>query len=139
MTYWDTSELSEDGDFRKRTTAAAADEANPAPEQWAFAERWRMAAAPGFSAAYGYAVLAGTPNPGRDEAVISDAMILAQYQYLVPPPGTTPEVLTDAWVKPRLTEALKEHGVDLAAGVVEQTSANALLARLRDVWAPRAA
>jgi hypothetical protein len=85
MTYWDTSELAEDAHFRARITAAAAQEGNTAPEQWGYANRWLMIG-PGFADAYAYAVLNGNPEPGKDPAVITDGMILSQYQYLTKPP-----------------------------------------------------
>jgi hypothetical protein len=86
MTYYDLHQLTNDEDFRARVTAAAAKEGNPAPEQWMYANRYTMAAAPGFSEDYGYAVATGVENPGRAEEVISDAEILSQYQALNPPP-----------------------------------------------------
>jgi hypothetical protein len=41
---------------------------------------WSMAAAQDIEAAYESALAAGNPNPGGDEAVITDGMILAYVQ-----------------------------------------------------------
>ena len=56
------------------------------PVQWAWENRYPVAAAPGFSAQYEYAVLSGNPNPGGDPAVITDDQIRGQVQHLVEPP-----------------------------------------------------
>ena len=41
---------------------------------------WTVCAEPGWADAYKYAVDAGNPDPGGDEAVITDAMILSAVQ-----------------------------------------------------------
>ena len=82
MTYLDLPTLAEDADFRARCIGCAALEGNPAPEQWQYANKYAMAASPGFLAAYSSALVAEVPRPGADPAVISDNQILAAYQAL---------------------------------------------------------
>ena len=50
------------------------------PEALASLHMWRICAVPAISAAYAYAVDTEVPNPGRDEAVITDAVLLAAVQ-----------------------------------------------------------
>lgn len=57
---------------------AAGDPASPGPLQEEM--RWSVAAAADVEAAYASAVAAGNPNPGGDDAVITDGMILANVQ-----------------------------------------------------------
>ena len=82
MTYIDLPVLAADPDFRDRCIGCAALEGNPAPEQWQYANKYAMAASPGFLDAYSSALAGGVPRPGADPAVISDDQILAAYQAL---------------------------------------------------------
>jgi hypothetical protein len=85
MSYFDQSTLSQDSDFIYRIAAAAAVEVDlvdvQAP-QWALDNVWQLAASPGFADAYSSAIASGVERPGRDPAVISDAMILSAIQAL---------------------------------------------------------
>ncbi len=110
MTYYDVFNLSDDPDFRQRCTAALATEGHPAPEQQAYAWRWQYAGQPGFGDAYAYAVLTGVPNPGRDEAVITDGQVLSATQALLDPPDDPPAP-DAAWVRPRILQWLADNGV----------------------------
>lgn len=88
MTYYDMSLLKGDTDFLNRTAASIAAETlgGPGvvdPDVWATQHAWAMAAQPGFGDAYGYAILNGNENPGRDPAVITDAQILSAVQLIV--------------------------------------------------------
>jgi hypothetical protein len=47
---------------------------------------WAVASADDVEAAYASALAANNPNPGGDEAVITDAMILSHVQANWPPP-----------------------------------------------------
>lgn len=85
MAYYDQALLSNDTDFRDRIAAAAATEGITEelhPLAWAAENQWTLAAAPGFADAYASAIAGGVPDPGRDPAVISDAMILSALQAL---------------------------------------------------------
>ncbi len=83
MTYIDLPTLAQDTDFQARCIGCAALEGNPAPEQWQYANKYAMAASPGFLDAYSSALVAEVPRPGADTSVISDAMILSAYQALI--------------------------------------------------------
>ena len=82
MSYYTTALLARDGFFNERAAACAATEGvtDPHPKVWADQHAWQLAAAPGFDAAYSYALSVNVPEPGRDESVISDAMILSAVQ-----------------------------------------------------------
>ena len=83
MTYSDQADLSRDTDFRDRIAAVVATQDwryRGTPLEWAEAEQWHVAAAPGFAAAYSYGVATGVDRPGRDVAVIPDADLLAAVQ-----------------------------------------------------------
>jgi hypothetical protein len=83
MAYWDLYLLTFDPDFYARTEAAAAEQNQPDPPQWADDHRWEVAAAPGFADAYASALAGGVQNPGRDESVISDAQLRAAVQAII--------------------------------------------------------
>ena len=85
MAYSDQALLSVDIDFTNRIAACAAVEielADKHPMTWASENSWTIAAAPGFADKYAYALQIGTPRPGNDQAVISDAEILSAVQAL---------------------------------------------------------
>jgi len=86
MSYWDVNLLSYDQDIQSRVTACAAVEnVSSDPVQWASDHRWQIAAQPGWADAYASALASGVPAPGRDPAVITDAMILSAVQALATP------------------------------------------------------
>lgn len=74
--------------LRSRVAACAAQQGVTEPESWAYRTCWAWAAAPGWGAAWASAQAAGSPDPGADEAVISDAMVLSQTQALLGTTGT---------------------------------------------------
>jgi hypothetical protein len=78
MAYYDGHLLAEDEDFQARCGFCAE------VEGWgwmdALAAIRKIAASPGFSDAYAYALATGVQNPGRDQSVISDAQVLAAIQ-----------------------------------------------------------
>jgi hypothetical protein len=75
--------LAKDNQLLDRVTACAASEGLHEPGNWAYFHRWQLSAEPGWDAAYSYAVTANTPNPGNDEGVITDGMILTSVQAMV--------------------------------------------------------
>lgn len=92
MSYTDVARMANDGNLRERIAACAATEGvtSPHPTKWADENQWLLAGSPGWAAAYAYAVLVGNANPGRDEGVITDHMILGAVQSrLVDLGGTT--------------------------------------------------
>jgi hypothetical protein len=70
--------------MRQRVAACAAQEGVQSPERWAEDNALMWASAPGWDTAWEYA-LATDPesDPGLNEAVITDGMILAQVQFMV--------------------------------------------------------
>lgn len=81
MSYWDVSLVAADADLQTRIAACAATEhRSDDPVQWSWDHRWDLAAQPGWSDAWASAVAAGNPAPGRDEAVITDGMVLSGVQ-----------------------------------------------------------
>jgi hypothetical protein len=81
MTYATIAVIANDGALLNRITAAAADEGKPKPyTQWASEHRWDLAVTPNWAEAWESAVAAGIENPGADEGVITDGMILAAVQ-----------------------------------------------------------
>jgi hypothetical protein len=95
MSYNITWQAANDQALLERITAATAEQAwrNPAVFDSEYAERvrqgpqaantemvWAVATASDVNAAYESAVVSGNPNPGGDEAVITDAMILGIIQ-----------------------------------------------------------
>jgi hypothetical protein len=73
--------------MRSRVAAAyAAEQSGPesaGAENWAYSSSYWWASAPGWAAAYEYALNTGNESPGTDPAVITDAMILAQVQLML--------------------------------------------------------
>lgn len=85
MSYNDVATLAVDPDFRVRVAASYATEPGVTmhPLSWTDSYQWTIASAPGFGAAYASAIAGDVPNPGKDESVISDAMILGAVQALL--------------------------------------------------------
>jgi len=68
-----------------RVTACAASEGEELPHGWANQQRWHWATQPGWAAAWDSALVAHPEpdyDPGEDQAVISDGMILSAVQSL---------------------------------------------------------
>lgn len=99
MSYATVAQCANDQPFLNRLQACVADEqtANelvPGTQTLLEPFRWIVASASDVEAAYASALAAGNPNPGGDEAVITDAMILSHVQGawddVVPSPGPPP-------------------------------------------------
>jgi hypothetical protein len=73
--------------------AAASENVSGDPDRWTYDNRRDWAAAPGWDAAWesykvGNPPVEGQPyDPGLDEGVITDGMILSQVQAMTAPPG----------------------------------------------------
>jgi hypothetical protein len=80
MTYNTVADMAEDAALARRITAAVAQEGEDNPVYWTSLWVWSVVAAPGWSEAYASAVAGEVPNPGKDEAVITDGMILSSVQ-----------------------------------------------------------
>lgn len=85
MSYKTISQCHDDPSFQRRINAAAAQEQGAkgelvAPELVIAPLLWAVASASDIESAYASALAAGNPDPGGDEAVITDGMILANVQ-----------------------------------------------------------
>lgn len=88
MSYLTQSVIASNANMNNRVAQCAATEGVPDPGAWAAVNARQWAASPGWDAAWESA-LAGHPDdpeydPGADEAVITDAMILSQVQSMNP-------------------------------------------------------
>ena len=86
--YLSVSQMTQSSSLSQRISACAAVEqtsGNPPagdPETWTWEHRWDWASTPGWSAAWDSAVAGGVDNPGADDTVITDGMILSRVQEL---------------------------------------------------------
>ena len=87
MSYATIHACATDTAFTNRLTSCCAQEAVPPdPASAAMNLRYDVASKPDIEAAYASALAGGNPNPGGDESVITDGMILSAVQSL----DTTP-------------------------------------------------
>lgn len=86
MSYSTTAKCTQDASFLLRLTAAIAAEGRTQPEQLAIDLRWPVAGASDIEAAYASALAADNPDPGGDETVITDQMLLSAVQANLTPP-----------------------------------------------------
>ena len=81
MTYSTIATIAGDIAIQQRATAAAAQEQKTKPyDQWVYDHRWDLASTPGWADAWESAVAGGVTNPGGDDSVITDQMILSAVQ-----------------------------------------------------------
>lgn len=82
MSYATIAEITQSGSLFNRLTAAAAQEGKNAtsPGGWVSVHIWQLAASPGWSDKWESAQAGGVTDPGANEAVITDADILAAVQ-----------------------------------------------------------
>jgi hypothetical protein len=90
MTYLGQSAIAGNQSMFARVAQCAAQQDIPNPDQWTSENRRTWAASPGWDDAWASALASHEDNPsydpGADEAVITDAMILSEVQSLAPPP-----------------------------------------------------
>ena len=91
MSYNHIADAAQDSDLRRRVAACFAQQTTGTeqPEALASVHMWRIAADNDIAAAYAYAVDTDVPSPGKDEAVVTDANILAAVTAIVA--ADTPE------------------------------------------------
>lgn len=83
MSYLTQAQLAGDQFLLLRVTACAASENVDNPQAWTMLHAWQLSAQPGWDEAYAYAIANGVEEPGADETVITDPMILSAVQALV--------------------------------------------------------
>lgn len=82
MSYNAIAAAAVDADLKKRVAACFAQETEGVEQPTALAElhMWRIVASSTIADSYSYAVATDVPNPGKDEAVVTDAAILSAVQ-----------------------------------------------------------
>jgi len=87
VTYNTVADMTDSTSLIRRLSAAAAEEQAGGstltpddPGAWAAEHRWEIVVAPGWGDAWASAEASGHPDPGADEGVITDGMILSQVQ-----------------------------------------------------------
>lgn len=86
MSYATINQCANDQALRGRVTAACAQEGADNPSQSMFDVMWPLSSASDIEAAYASALAANNPDPGGDEGVITDGMILSAVQANLPAP-----------------------------------------------------
>lgn len=81
MAYADIADMTDDFELFRRLTACAVGEGKT--QTWVYESKYLICTSPGWDSAYAYARDTGNPNPGRDGAVITDAMILSAIQAII--------------------------------------------------------
>lgn len=87
MSYATIAVCAKDQALQDRVNAAIAGEGVDAPASIMFEMIWAISASSDIAAAYASALAAGNPNPGGDDAVITDQMILSAVQAHWPTPA----------------------------------------------------
>jgi hypothetical protein len=86
MSYLAQAAMAQNAMLFNRVAQCAASESIENPDQWTSENRRQWSASPGWDAAWSSALAAHegdqTYDPGMDEAVITDAMILSEVQSL---------------------------------------------------------
>jgi hypothetical protein len=89
VSYSTVNKCAGDEALRGRVTAAIAAEGNPSPQTAVYDYMWWVASRSDIEAAYGSALAAENPDPGGDESVVTDGMILSAVQAYTPPAPPT--------------------------------------------------
>lgn len=93
MSYLTQSRIAANGSMFNRVAQAATEEGFPNGDQWASSTSRQWGAAPGWDDAWESALASHPPetepdyDPGADESVITDQMILSQVQAMGPNPA----------------------------------------------------
>jgi hypothetical protein len=83
MSYNTVADIYDSMSLRRRMYAAAAEEhKEPNPTEWVDVNAWALASSPGWEAAWDSAVAGGITDPGAEDGVITDGMILGAVQPL---------------------------------------------------------
>jgi hypothetical protein len=114
MTYNAIADMARNESLQLRLTASAAQEGLYNPMMWVGQYVWNLVAQPGWPEAFAYAQATRDPedvgwvDPGRDEGVITDSMILSAVQALLiattAAPAEGPEAPVPAETEPTMTD-----------------------------------
>jgi len=89
MTYLGQAAIADNAAMNQRVAQCAAEQSVENPDQWTSINRRTWASAPGWADAWASSLASHEDNPsydpGRDEAVITDGMILGQVQAMTAP------------------------------------------------------
>jgi hypothetical protein len=87
MSYNHIADAASDSDLRRRVAACFAQQTTGTeqPEALAAIHMWRIVATSPIADAYSYAVATDVPDPGSNEAVVTDAAILDAVTAIVAP------------------------------------------------------
>ena len=86
MSYLTQDAIRESPSIFARVRMCAAQQGAPDPERWAQGHRDQIAVTPGWDTKWASARASANPDPGADEAVITDLDILARVQQLMGTP-----------------------------------------------------
>lgn len=93
MSYNDVADMADSQSLKRRVTAAVAQEGILDPQGWLYPRYWEVVSQPGWDTAWASAVASGVPDPGADDGVITDGMILSGVQAVIAdevPPEVVP-------------------------------------------------
>lgn len=80
MSYKAQAILANNDHLMMRVAACAATQGIKGPAAWAYDHQWELSAQPGWASAYNTAVANNVTQPGNNESVITDSMILSAVQ-----------------------------------------------------------
>ena len=86
MSYLTQDTIANNAAMLARVAQCAAQQMIPTADEWTRNNRRTWASAPGWDAAWESALAGGIEDPGSDEAVITDGMILSQVQSMMANP-----------------------------------------------------
>lgn len=84
MTYANVADMVDSQSLRRRMLACTAQEGKvhppDGPEAWLMPRIWEIVSTPGWEQAWAAAEAGGIPDPGGNEGVITDGMVLSAIQ-----------------------------------------------------------
>lgn len=82
MSYRTQAILSQNDQLLMRIAACASTQGIPGPVGWVYERQWEFSAQQGWDTAFSAALTSNTANPGNQETIITDAMILTAVKAL---------------------------------------------------------
>jgi hypothetical protein len=90
MAYAQIADMRDSRSLARRIAACAAQQGYADPQTWTALHSWDWAATPGWDGKWASAVEKGTPDPGADDAAITDGDILARVDQIGDDPAAAP-------------------------------------------------